>query len=130
MVVNSKFKIPNGRELFKSLKNARSEWNLKTPMQKWCYFYGIGRAGFGFIGNPYLNDIHHVHWLAYFPLEYSVLTILLSINAIYYYAIRGQLEMGLPSTCLAFILIGVRTQKKSFELSSTKSVIQGILKIV
>lgn len=70
MVINSKFKIPNARELFKSLKNARSQWKLKTSMQKWCYLYGIGRAALDFIRIPLMNDVSHVHWFTYCLITY------------------------------------------------------------
>lgn len=111
MVLNAKFKIPNALELFKSLKNVRSEWKLKTPMQKWCYLYGIGRAAFGLVRVPLLNDINRVHWFAYFVIGYAVLINILSLHSIYYYMVRGKLELGLPSTCMAFIFIAVRTRK-------------------
>lgn len=133
MAANSKFKIPNARELFQSLKNSRSEWESKTPMQKWCCFYGIGRAAYGFIRIPLLNDVNHVHWLSYSVLGYAVLLIILSSNAIHYYAVQGQLEMGLPSTCLASIFLGVSTQKNASKISHSKwakSAILGILKSV
>lgn len=59
MVVSSKFKIPTGRELLKSLNNARGEWAIKTPLQKWCYLYGIGRAAFGIMRVPTMTNINH-----------------------------------------------------------------------
>lgn len=79
-------------------------------MQKWCYSYGIDEAAFALISYTILNDVNHVHWFAYSQMGHGVLMILLLLNSIFYYAVRGQLEMGLPSTCLTFINIGVLNQ--------------------
>lgn len=46
MVSNKKLTIPSVHELFQSLRTIRSDWSLKTPLQKWYYFYGISRASF------------------------------------------------------------------------------------
>lgn len=118
MAVNSIFNVPGLLELLKSLKNCRVEWKLKTPMQKWCYLYGIGRAGYRLIRIPLMNDVHNPHWFGYFALFYAALVMVLSLYAVIYYAYIGQIEMGLPSTCLAVLFIGVRTQK--FALNSAQ----------
>lgn len=107
MVVNSKFKIPNTRELFTGLKNARGEWKLKTPLQKWCYFFGIGRAAYGLGYIPLMVDVNNVHWLRYSAFVYAGIIIALSSYTISYYAYQGDLQMALPSTCMPFIFIGV-----------------------
>lgn len=107
MVLNSKFNIPNARELFKSLKNAKSEWKLKTPMQKWCYFYGIGKYVYRVLRLPIFNDVNHVHWFAYFLIVNGAVIILLSLYTICYYSYHGATQMALPSTCVAFIFMGV-----------------------
>lgn len=107
MVLNPKFKIPNALELFKSLKNARSDWKSKTPMQKWCCMYGIARAVYRFLRMPLMNEVDRVHWLAYLMTAYSAIVPMLSLYTICYYAYHGELQMGLPSTCIACILIGV-----------------------
>lgn len=112
MVVNSKFVIPNAREVFKSLRNAKVEWKIKTPMQKWCYFYSIGKISFGLLGMALLNDVNYIHWRGYSEIVYAPFTALLSLYSICYYAYQGELQMGLPSTCMAFILIGVCRKKK------------------
>ena len=107
MVLNSKFQIPTLFELFRSLKNVQAEWKYKTPMQKWCYFYGIGKGAYGVVRMPNMNDINHVHWIAYYSCSYSILTVFLMFYSLFYYARDGNLLMGLPSTCIGSILIGV-----------------------
>lgn len=103
-----KVKIPDSRELFESFKNARTEWSLKTPLQKWCYFYGIGRASYRFIHMSLMNDVNNTHWFGYFTMVYVCGFPLLSLYTICYYICKGEFEMGLPSTCAAFISIAVR----------------------
>ena len=107
MALNSKFKIPNGLELLKSLKNARAAWKLKTPMQKWCYFYALGKEAFRIIRVPLLNDVHHVHWFAFAVVVYFNIAISLSIYTVALYAYQGDIQKGLPSTCMALLSIGV-----------------------
>lgn len=111
-MLNSKFKIPNALELLKSLKNVRGEWKSKTPMQKWCYLYGIGKDPFGLLRLPILNDVNHVHWFGYFIFVNASVVVSLSLYTVLYYAYHGQLKMGLPSTCMAIVLIGVCVIKK------------------
>lgn len=111
MVLNLKFKIPTTRVLFKSLKNARGEWKSKTPMQKWCYFYGIGKTAYSAMCVSLLNDVNKVHWFGYFTVVYSIAIPLLSLYTICYYAYHGQIEKALPSTCMASIAIGVSLMK-------------------
>lgn len=97
--------IPTSDEM--SIKSARSEWKLKTPLQKWCYLYGIGRAAFGLIRMSLLNDVHRTHWFGYFTMVYATLLPLLSLYSIIYYAYEGKLQMAFPSTIGGFICIGV-----------------------
>ena len=111
LVLNSKFQTPNGSELLKSLKNAKSEWKSKTPMQKWCYFYSLGKIPFAMLRVPLLNDVNHVHWFGYFVFVYMIVDFFLMIYTIIYYAQRGETQMGLPSICIAFVALGVRMEK-------------------
>lgn len=121
-MVNSKFKVPNALQLIKSLKNVRSEWKLKTPMQKWCYLYGIAKAALHFIRMPLLNDLNHVHCIGYFTFVYLIGIPSLSLYTLCYYAYQGQLQVGLSSTCLAFICIGVSRIEIPFTETATDSV--------
>lgn len=107
MVPTRKFNIPTAREIFKSFKNVRGEWKSRTPMQKWCYFYGIAQTISRFLCHPILDDLNDVHWFAYAIVVYSFVLILLSLYTLCYYGYRGQMQMALPSTCVAFICLGV-----------------------
>lgn len=120
MASKSKLKIPNSRELYKNIKNARNEWNSKTPLQKWCYFYGIGRAAYRFIRMSLMNDVNNTHWFGYFTMVYVSGFPLLSLYTMCYYTFKGELQMGLPSTCAAFISIAVREKNRneSFDFQS------------
>lgn len=105
--MNSKLKIPNARELFKSFKNARSEWRSKTPMQKWCYFYGLGKAPFGLVRIPLLNNVNDAHWFSRMFFVYQSILMLLAIYTISYFVFHGEFRMCLPCTCMVLIGIGV-----------------------
>lgn len=107
MTVDSKLNIPTVRELLTSLKNIREEWKLKTPSQKWCIFYGIGRAGFGIASIPLFNDINYLHWSGLVLLGYLTVVICLSIYTLTFYGLHGHPELGLASTTFAALCIGV-----------------------
>lgn len=107
MVVNAKFKIPTLRELWRSIPNASREWKSKTPMQKWCYLYGIGRAAYSSVRVSLMNDINHVHWFSHFMFVSNATIMLLCMYTVVYYAYRGESQLSLPSTCMTFIFIGV-----------------------
>lgn len=122
MALNSKFRIPSARELFKSIPNAKRDWKLKTPFEKWCYLYGIGKAPLHVLRVPaYKENINDVHWFAYLVYLYTIGTPLLSLYTIGYYSYRGELEQSLKSTCLATICLAVCNQIISLFVMSTDS---------
>lgn len=43
MVLNEKLKVPSTFEILKTVLN-RTEWKLKSPLQKWSFLDGIGRS--------------------------------------------------------------------------------------
>lgn len=111
MVLNSKFKIPSAIELFKSIPNAKREWKSKTPMQKWCYLYSLGKVPHNFIRLPiFKENINDVHWFGYFGLVYIFAIILLSTFTMCYYQYFGEFQKSLPSTCMATLMTGVSLQ--------------------
>lgn len=113
MVVNSKFKTLTARELFKSIPNAARDWKYKNPMQKWCYFYSIGKIPMNFVRVPlFTENQDDVHWFGYFTFVYFSATIMLSLYTIIYYLWRGDLQSPLSSTCLASQVLGVRKKNK------------------
>ena len=108
MVLNSTFKIPTPLELLKSIPNAKQNWKLKTPMQKWCYLYSIGKIPYDFVRVfIFKENVHHVHWFNYFLQVYLSVLILLSFYTIYYYQMRGELQASLTATCMANLALAV-----------------------
>lgn len=109
MVLNSKFKTLSALELFKSIPNAKYEWKSKTPMQKWCYFYSIGKVPFSIAHLPlFKEDQNDVHWFGCFSLANSTIAVLLSLYTIWYHQVHGEAQISLVSTCLTGIIVGVR----------------------
>lgn len=106
-MLNPTFKIPKTLKLVKSLKTIRRDWKLKTPFQKWCYFYGIGKAPYTLLRIPLLNDVHNAHWFRHLLLVYEIVTILLSLYTILCWTSEGKFMLSWPSTCAASLLIGV-----------------------
>lgn len=111
MALNLEFKTLNAHELLASVKDIKNEWKTKTPMEKWCYYYSMAKVPFGLMRIPIMNDVNHVHPFCYFYLLYTSILIPLSLYTMWYYASLGELQKGLPSTCMSIILLGVRLQK-------------------
>lgn len=110
-MLNEKLKIPTPREMLNSIGHARQQWRTKTPFQKWCYMYGIGKAVFGIIKVPVFRENQRIgHWMAYLHFILMGLSASMTINTIYYYASRGELLKSLPSTCLTSLSIAVRNE--------------------
>lgn len=128
MALNPKFKIPTALELFKSIPNIRCDWKSKTPLQKWCYMYGIGKAPFD-LGRFSLfrtaEEMRNVHWFAYFIFTYLLGAPLLSSYTLYYYVYRGDLKTPLASTCSASVFIAVRNWMNCFNF--TQSIIDNCI---
>lgn len=113
MALNSKFKIPSTLELLKSIPYAKRDWKSKTPMQKWCYFYSIGKVPFDIAHLPiFKKNINDVHWFGCFSFANATVAILLSIYTIWYHQVHGEAQISLVSTCLTSILVGVCKQQQ------------------
>lgn len=122
MVLNTKFKIPPALELFKSIPKAKHDWKLKTPMQKWCCFYGIGRVAYNVTRIPlFRENINDVHWFGCFSLISSTIAVFLSIYTIWYHQLRGEIQISLSSTCLASTLVAVCKQHQPLNLYITNA---------
>lgn len=113
MVLNKHFKVPSPRELLTLAMN-RNEWQSKTPFQKWCCLYGIGKASCSPIGITLFQDDQTLYWYAYFLFVYSGLYLLLAIYTSIYYINIGEASKFLPCTCL---LVGP-VMAVSFHLSN------------
>lgn len=108
MAPNKKLVIPTGRELLKSIRNIRADWKMKSPLQKWCYLYGIGRASCTVMILPVFEGDQTLHWLAYQGIVHGGLFIILAAYTVAYHWIGGQYAKCLPCTCLLCPLIAVR----------------------
>lgn len=109
---NEHFKVPTALELFETIKNYKTEWKQKTPKQKWCILYAIGRISFTACQYSIFRDINVVHWFAFFIIGYQSIIFLLSLYSIYIFNTEGAIEKALPSTCMPCIFIGVSKQHK------------------
>lgn len=108
MILNAKFKVLTPHELLNSIPNVRGKWSVKTPMEKWCYLYSIGKAACDLVCIPaFQENVKNIHWFGYFFLVYMTSTVVLTAYTVFYYIYRGEFQMCLPSTCLLAILIGV-----------------------
>lgn len=100
---NKKLPIPTVRELLRSVRTIRKDWNEKTPLQKWSYLYGIGRALCVVVQVPLYKDDQTLSWLAYQGCLYFGIYFILGVYTIYYYWMIGEVARSLPCTC---ILVG------------------------
>lgn len=107
MTVNKKLVIPTARELFQSIRTIRTDWQLKSPLQKWCYLYAIGKASLAVMFIPLFEEDQTLHWFATEGGIVAAIHILLCAYTICYHTIGGELAKGLPCTCLLGCTIAV-----------------------
>lgn len=101
-------KIPTVKELLKSLSNARHEWKWKSPLQKWCYLYAIGKAAFDLNKLPlFRKDPTKIHWWAYFTFVYAGSDVVIVLYTFYYYLMRGDVYTCLPCTVMFGLTLSV-----------------------
>lgn len=78
-------------------------------MEKWCYLYSVGKIPFDFCLKPlYKENQHDRHWFCWFNLVLINTTMVLSLYTLFYHASRGNATIGLQSTCMATLMLGVR----------------------
>lgn len=120
MVLNENPKIPSTRELFRSIRTIRGDWKLKTPLQKWCYLYGIGRAALYPPRVPSFEDDDTISFRSYQGIIYATIYVLLAFYTLWYHIIRGEFYKALPCTCILSMLLAVSLQTLScYSLSFT-----------
>lgn len=107
MILNEKIVTLSIVELLKSVRTIRRDWKTKTPYQKWCYMYSIGKVAFKLVAIPLNEDDQKLNWYSYFSFVYVGLYISLVIYAAIFYTNRGEFAKFLPSTCLLVIMIAV-----------------------
>lgn len=107
MVLNKKVKILSARELVKSFRTIKTDWGSKTPNQKWCYFYAVGKMMTKPIGLPLFEEDQSIHWYSYSSYGVVGFYALLVLYTAYYYFMHDEPEMIFPSTCLFGIIFCV-----------------------
>lgn len=106
--LNGHMKIPSILELIQITIN-RKQWSSRTPFQKWCYIYGIGKACIKPTGfSVYDNDLS-IKFRSYFITLGILGYFLLGLYTVFYYTEKGEFVKCLPSTCLYCIAFSVRS---------------------
>lgn len=100
VVLNRKFEVPTLRELLE-VQRTRAEWDAKTPLQKWSYLYGIGRASLTFLGFPVFRDDPSLYWFSYVFFVYMGVDMILVLYTAYRCLFMdGGFGIFLPCTAL------------------------------
>lgn len=99
MVLNEKFEIPPLREVL-NIPKTRAEWKFKTPLQKWCNLYRIGRVSLNILGFPVFREDPSLYWYSYVFFVYMAIDVLLVMYTAYYFLSLGDLGAFLPCTAL------------------------------
>lgn len=102
VLLNENFYVPWPRELIKMIIN-RDTWKVKTPLEKWSYLYGLGRAIAELLKYTIYSDNQTLCWFSYFPLFYTFTYIVLMFNTVFYYTYHGEVFKSFPCTC---VLVG------------------------
>lgn len=107
MVLNKKLIIPSAREILRSLRTIREDWQLKTPYQKWGFFYGIGKAAVVITGVTIFKEDQTLPLLAYQICVCVGVYTVLALYTLYRHINEGAVTKCLPCTCLLSLLIAV-----------------------
>lgn len=107
MELNKKLKIPGVRELIQITIN-RKEWHLRTPLQKFSYLYGIGKACTSPTGFTVFQDDQKIVWYSYVIGSFFIIYQLFAAYTVFHYVNKGELLQCLPCTCLLGLAISVR----------------------
>lgn len=110
MVVNKNLEIPSVRELFQSIRTIRRDWKSKTPLQKFCYFYGVGRASCIIPAVPIFEDQQTLTIWSYQGYVYIAIYSALGVYTVNYHIVRDEFLKILPCTCLLSFILAVSFQ--------------------
>lgn len=99
MVLNKKIEKISSIELLKSFRTIRQDWRTKTPYQKWCFLYNIGRATLKLLAYPLYENDQTLKPLSHLTLALTVLVECFGIYTLYFCVIHGEFAKFLPSTC-------------------------------
>lgn len=107
MKLDQNLRIPKPFELIKLTYGGNHELSKKTPLEKWCYLYGIGRMFISPIGYTIFEDDQTLHWKSKTTPIICIAYVLLSVHTAFHYIKQGQFVKCLPCTCLLAILLSV-----------------------
>lgn len=97
--LNGRVKIPSILELIQITIN-RKQWSSRTPFQKWCYFYGIGKACLTPHGYSAYDNNLSMKFRSYF-LTFCIFGYFAFVQyTVFYYTKHGEFAKCLPCTCL------------------------------
>lgn len=99
MVLNKEFDIPSTNEILKVAVN-RGTWKSKTPLQKWSYFYGIGRLLVCPLKLTTYQEDQTLSWFSYYSLFYCGLHAICVVCTGIHYILLGEPKNFLPCTCM------------------------------
>lgn len=97
MVLNENLKIPSTRDLFIALRY-RETRKSKTPLEKWCHLYGIGRFVAKLPSSTAFIDDQTLNWFIYCSIVFTIYYLCLTIYTAYY------ISNGEPFKCLPYTL--------------------------
>lgn len=100
MVLNKKLTIPTVCELFQLLLTIKKDWSVKSPLEKWSYIYGIGRAANAIVKLPMYDDDQTLSLWAYQGCVYFGAYFVLGVYTVFYFLMSGEFAKCLPCTCL------------------------------
>lgn len=96
-------------QLLRMLPTILRDWKAKTPMQKWSFLYGIGKAAFDLTFIPiYKENVAYVHPLGYFMMVYIHACGILQAYTLYYYIQTDRPLLAFRSSPMTGICYGVR----------------------
>lgn len=107
MILEQNLRIPKPFELIKLTYGKNHELSSKTPLEKWCYLYGIGRMFMAPIGYTIFEDDQTLRWYSKTTPIFCITYVLLSVNTAFYYIEQGEFFKFLPCTCLLALIFSV-----------------------
>lgn len=101
MALNQKLEIPTTHELFIELLH-RDRWQSKTPYQKWCHLYGMGRSISSIAKYSTFVEDQTISRVLFIPVACAFFYFCMVIYTAVYYISNGEPFKCLPCTCILF----------------------------
>lgn len=107
MVLNEKIASLSIVAFAKSIFTIRQDWRIKTPYQKWCYLYNIGKTAFKINTIPLYENDQKLNWYSYFSYFYIGMYAFIVLYTAFFYIIHGEFVKCFPCTGFIATLIAV-----------------------